>query len=93
MPNQPKVGEEREIWGKRKRKLWEIGPINVKNVKNQSCGDFEKLTVDAKKKWCPARGSPVVAFCQSVTNSVTFLSRTVNFDLRPNRACNRFEIF
>ena len=51
MPNQTKVGEEREIWGKRKRKLWEIGPINVKNVKNQSCGDFEKLTVDAKKNF------------------------------------------
>ena len=51
MPNQTKVGEEREIWGKRKRKLWEIGPINVKNVKNQSCGDFEKLMIYAKKKY------------------------------------------
>ena len=51
MPNQTKVGEEREIWVIFKRKLCEIGPINVKNVKNQSCGDFEKLTVDAKKKF------------------------------------------
>ena len=49
------MGEEREIWGKRKRKLWEIEPINVKNVKNQSCGDFEKLMIDAKKNILRAR--------------------------------------